>query len=149
MKKIIVLSAILLAGCNDMMDLYLGSQLPLDLYDSEEWGNLETERQIGDWIRENIKYEWDYTNHNQGPEETLKRGKGDCEDFAILFMCIAYFELGERYSLAYLDTGRAVESGGWVTHAVVSKDGRHFDPIWREEFRDVGYIYSFKEVFGR
>ena len=147
MKRIVLTFVVLLlVGCNQVMDMYLSLQHKFDLYQMD-FGDIYTEKDISNWIINNTDYEIDYLNINQDPETTIKRGKGDCEDFAILFMNIAYFELGEKYSLVYLNDGRAVVNGGTVNHAIVSKNGRHFDPISGEVYSNVGYIYKFGEVF--
>lgn len=36
------------------------------------------------WVNRTIAYAADLADHWQGPAETLARGQGDCEDFAIL-----------------------------------------------------------------
>ena len=69
--KAIVLLVIFLSGCHMEMGMELhGIQETLD------------------WVADNI----DYTRKNgdrwQSPEETVKRGKGDCEDFVILSVAL-------------------------------------------------------------
>lgn len=45
---------------------------------------LNSPQEIGQYIHDNIQYTRDVTDHWQRPEETLTRGKGDCEDIALL-----------------------------------------------------------------
>ena len=46
--------------------------------------NLNSPQEIGQYIHDNIQYTKDNLDHWQRPEETLSRGKGDCEDIALL-----------------------------------------------------------------
>jgi len=50
---------------------------------NDPWG-------IYDWIHERVEYEMDYVNYWKSPREILRSGKGDCEDFTILFMSLAH-----------------------------------------------------------
>jgi predicted transglutaminase-like cysteine proteinase len=45
---------------------------------------VETLEQANDFVNDRIKYKPDAVDYWQSPDETLKRGAGDCEDFCIL-----------------------------------------------------------------
>lgn len=42
-------------------------------------------RHLHHWVMDSIRYQKDPKNHWQSPQETLRLGAGDCEDFAILW----------------------------------------------------------------
>jgi len=45
-------------------------------------------QELSEWLTQNIKYELEMPDYWQPAEETLKRHKGDCDDFAILSSAI-------------------------------------------------------------
>lgn len=45
---------------------------------------IATPHQVDAWVNEFLTYAPDAADHWQTPAETLERGRGDCEDFAIL-----------------------------------------------------------------
>ncbi len=62
---------------------------------AQKWGYSErrTAELVHSWVASNIRYESDEDAHGradywQTPYETLRRGTGDCEDFAVLFCSI-------------------------------------------------------------
>jgi len=47
-------------------------------------GGITSPHQVDAWVNEFVTYAPDAADHWQTPAETLERGRGDCEDFAIL-----------------------------------------------------------------
>ena len=100
-----------------------------------------------------IDFEDDFIDEWNEPEDIIKRGKGDCDDFAILFSNTAYFVLGEKWDIAVLDDTykdeRTVIEGGVPSHAICHLDGVLLDP--QDAFiytnTKIGYLYKFDEVF--
>jgi hypothetical protein len=46
------------------------------------------EQQLFEYVKQRVKYRRDTGDHWQTPDETLARGAGDCEDFAILWLAL-------------------------------------------------------------
>ena len=118
------------------------------LYYSSDFEKLTSEKEICDYIAERVKYKKD--GHDAtGPEETLKRGYGDCKAFSILYMDIAYFAFFKKYSAGAVNTGRKIVEGGTVNHCIVVRpDGSQLEPQsgGTVDYK-LGYIFSFDEVF--
>lgn len=76
------------------------------LYYLEEWEDLDSFKQIGNWIRTNVKYQSEKYEEFSDPETTVTRGYGDCDDLAILFLNIAYVSLDLKGQLVALDQNR-------------------------------------------
>jgi hypothetical protein len=81
---------------------YDESQVP------EQFNNV---KEIARYVNSRITYKSDgYTkqglkaNYWQSPSETLERGKGDCEDKALLLLAIARKKLGKKGHLLVVDT---------------------------------------------
>jgi len=73
---------------------------------------------IRDWVANNIRYEYDSKVYGgeywQLPRETLSRGTGDCEDYAIL-LCSLYRAMGYSANDVYVVLGLKENTGhGWV-----------------------------------
>lgn len=118
------------------------------LYYSSDFEKLTTEQEICDYIAERVTYK--KAGHDAaGPEETLRNGYGDCKAFTILYMNIAYFAFYKKYSAGCVGTGRKVVEGGTVNHCIVVRpDGTLLEPqTGKTVHYDLGYIYSFNEVF--
>lgn len=97
--------------------------------------------ELCEWVAEEIEYKTDAPQYVQSPRETLDRGTGDCEDFAILYMWLLGREDAELVIVLVSDT---------AGHAVVELEGEWYDPSigwvfeigrWREldrmSYRDV------------
>ena len=142
MKYLALASIILLASCQNFMQLDYSVDLPKGV-DSLESAYLYTA---------SMNYKSDTEAHGQeeywqGPEETIDRTAGDCEDFAILFAALAV-ELGYR--------GEVVFCYG---HCVSRVDGQYYDPTpvltddgWKAdafepvEVEDVERVYTVSEA---
>lgn len=153
MNKIIFLLPVLLFSCNMMRDIdgYLMAKDHNLTYNSE-WQELESYRDIYLWINSNIDYKSEEVDSWDDPQIVLDRGYGDCDDWAILFMNIAYYALDIKMDLIIVESdsmSRAVVSGGNTNlHAMVYYDGHIIEPSnGLEYYGPIGYIYSFDEVF--
>jgi hypothetical protein len=76
---------------------------------------------INEYIYRNIVYASEEGDYCQSPIETLERGKGDCEDFAILFAYLAYESLGMKSEIVVVNTGEGV-------HSLVFAEGKYYEP---------------------
>lgn len=66
----------------------------------EELG-IESVKQIPEILKK-IKYEPDIIDYVQTPRETLEKGYGDCEDFAVLtYSLLDYLGLNPRFAIAF------------------------------------------------
>ena len=74
-------------------------------------------------VNEAIKYTADTEDKWQSPDETVKRGKGDCEDYAILKMSM--LEPFTECELAYT-------YADGVTHMILLCDGYVLDNLTNE-----------------
>ncbi len=155
MKKILVVMVIafMFVGCDMAQDIYLeANYCGHDLYEIEIDEELNSLEEIGEFLARNITYISDGSeNYTQSPEETWERKGGDCEDFAILFLNIAYFELGlkgELIFVEYSNISKSIEDGGDLDHAMVRYNGVIYEPQTGDIYTgSVGYYYSFDRVF--
>jgi hypothetical protein len=71
-------------------------------------------KKIRKWVKNNIKYRKDIYNYGifeywATPIETFRKGKGDCEDRAILFswLCYQYYDIKSEFiAIVHRDSGR-------------------------------------------
>ncbi|MCU0651413.1 MAG: hypothetical protein MUC39_00505 [Candidatus Omnitrophica bacterium] len=49
---------------------------------------IHSPEELSEWLPQNVQYELEMPDYWQSAEETLKRHKGDCDDFAILSSAI-------------------------------------------------------------
>lgn len=68
-------------------------------------------RGLSSWLKKNISYSKDRKNYAQKPYQTVQRGKGDCEDFAILSKSVLgkgaiMVEDGKHAILLFEDKGK-------------------------------------------
>lgn len=93
-----------------------------------------------EWDTNYISYKLDQDNYGKNdywasPKETLNRGCGDCEDYAILLMYEIYTSFGGKSELALTDH-----------HAIVKYAGKYYDVIPAKESNDypgIIAIYSY------
>ena len=151
MKKIIFILLVVFAvsGCDHFQDLYFLAKIGdgFDLYYHEDFEKLKSITQITEWVNSNIEYEKDAIGSSwQSPEETLKRGFGDCEDIAILLINIIYVSLGVKTDLVCNDVNnRKIVNGGKVNHAEIHYNGTIYDIYTAKPMRNVniGFMYTF------
>lgn len=159
MKKLLVLLLpLLFISCAQIADNMTDIDLSIkasghSLYYSDDFNNISSYSDIDNWIGKNITYKSESSDVWQNPEETIKKGYGDCEDFAILYMNILYVRFGIKAVLVICDsdkmTARTVVDGGEINHAILYFAGKYIDPQTGNEYRlyKVGYKYTFSEVF--
>jgi hypothetical protein len=124
MKYIIILLAVLIAGCS----IYTGQEdwdyhTPCD-YTFQSIDELET------WILTQLEPVDDIDQYGQSdywatPGETLAGMKGDCDDRAILFMYLARENFGYNPSLIVLHNPNG-DPGGHIASTIEEFPGRRF-----------------------
>ena len=125
MKKIIMIVLVLVSvGCSLYdygMDYYFMQKIQkTDIYYHEDFNELHTIDDIRTYLNDKIKYRSDKTEYWSTTKETLTKGYGDCEDYAIAFMNIYYVVFNEKCDLAAVHTKqRTVVQGGFVNHALI------------------------------
>jgi len=107
---------------------------------------------IAEWIGKNVRYANEYVDHWDDPKVTVLRGYGDCDDYAILFMNIAYVRWGIELDFVAvnrhdrqatnLEPDHAEIRYGWNTYSIYT--GR---PI--KDITYIYYMYTFDEMFRR
>jgi hypothetical protein len=122
------------------------------LYNDERFSEIKTFSGICAWLHENVSYMYDFTEYWQTPEFTVKNRMGDCEDYSILYINIAYVLFGVQASLCAVtmeNAPRTIVEGGMYNHYVVLlPDGRMIEPQNGRECRyTIQYVYSFDELF--
>lgn len=156
MKKIILGFLIVfgLIGCGRdiMIDIAYYEELdPIKFYDFAEYdlSNIKTFTDIGYFLQAHITYKDDNPNKFSGAENTMKRGYGDCEDYVIVFINIAYIVFGIKMDLLIVDTtNRTVVNGGIGDHVIVGYNGKTYSGQWGHEldYTNILYKYTFNEV---
>ena len=160
MKKIILLVVCLGFGScslvNEIADVVyedrFSNQELTDFHLEDE--NFKTIEDIGRFLRDNIIWESGTSTPVQSPKETWEKETGNCEDFTVLFMDIAFFELGIRCELVIVEKenveiSRNVEAGGLDTdHAMTRYSSIIYEPQNGHIYTGiVDYYYAFNEVF--
>ena len=121
-----------------------------------EWMALTSMAEVSTWIRSNIEYRLDEEEEFSNPEVTLKRGYGDCDDFALLSMNIIYVNRGLKMNLILLNSfiqnneKVIVDGGNDVNHATIGyNDLVYYLYFLQYAYKEpvVGYSYSFDYVF--
>ena len=143
-----------------MLCLFMGCSLVNNYYDSEienlldgkqlyygDFEEIKTVQEIGYYLIQKIDYKVDEVEEWSNPEETLNRGYGDCDDYAILYLNILYVRFGIKGSLAVVNHSREIVNGGITNHVVVFNDKIIEPQNGQEVLYDIGYIFSFDEVF--
>lgn len=155
--KILVLFVMVFALLNSCMvynsfqDTYnLDALSGKRLYYLDDFESLKSEKEICDYIKSRVSYRKNEAFKACDPAETLSRGYGDCQDFTILFMNIAFFALNKKYNAIAVDGNkRSVINGGFPNHLIAeSKNGKQIDPQGCQ-YTDytVMYRYTFDEIF--
>ncbi len=95
-----------------------------DIDDSSIPENIDTPKEIDDWVESHIRYVKDIKNNKrkeywQLPQETLSKGIGDCEDKALLAIALYYHR---RDNVGSLEIGEQNGTG----HAEPNYHGKTF-----------------------
>ena len=150
---LLVFAALLLSSCAFNPDESIDRQLHdkytgFSLYygDFSEVYHIDC---IPDYMHYCVKYS--ETRKAQSPQETLERGAGDCDCYAMLYMNIAFVRFGVKCDLAFCDTSREIIEGGKVNHAVIRlPDGECLNAQSGEPYTGpIGYVLDFDEVFSK
>jgi hypothetical protein len=137
-----------------------------ELFYSEEFEKITSTSGICNYIDSSYTYEYDAVGYCKNPEETFNSRKGDCEDFAVLFLNICYYKYNIKGSIVLINTNelpylypksRNIVGGGEINHAVVLFNGIIYDPSFPIDYSMIGtfeqrkniikYQYSFDEIF--
>lgn len=160
MKKTLVIIILLtiFTSCNLIYEIedeiYMG-YLDLPLYSGPELDtsyiitkNIHTE--VWYHTKNLLVYKYDTDDYWQSPFESISLGTGDCEDYAILFLNILYYNYNIKGNIILVNhQSRSVVAGGRINHCVVElPDGRQIDPqTGLQTNYTVKYRYTFDEVF--
>ncbi len=170
MKKAIItliLTITLLNSCDVQYiqdrtsDLFYERTLTADLYYSDDFNNIVSELFVSTYINHvaYVEYAKDIIEGTKQPKKTLESKKGDCEDFAVLYLNILYVRFGIKGSIILVDdvkfkehhrNTRAIREGGEISHAMIKVNGVIIEPQNGRVYRGyypIGYEYSFDEVF--
>lgn len=111
---------------NQWLKQQLASSLLHNLVKEQDWnalrdGNDATVHSILKYVKNNIKYERDYSNFGvmeywQTADETLSQGSGDCEDGAILILLLSIISGVEKTQID-LAWGQVIGGGHcWISY---------------------------------
>lgn len=159
MKKMLFILGfiIILSGCNGLnfidMSVY-GLLENVEYYDFAEYdlSGIKNFKHIGDFLQEHITFKADIGEEFLSPEETMKRGVGDCEDFSFLMANIAYIIMGIKMDIVIMNTsewGRTVVEGGIGNHICPAYNGEYYSGQYGYVvyIEQVLYKYTFDEIF--
>ncbi len=154
-QLIIIISIISITSCswNNFVDSEIFSHLePIQLYDYAEYDLTEitTYREIALFNRSLINYQTESGEKMTSPKDTINLGFGDCDEYALMFMNVAYLTQDVKMSFVMINLERSVVSGG---------NGNHYDVMYEgvvysaqtgrvSEQQEILYSYTFDEVFG-
>lgn len=99
-------------------------------FDNPKFSNMS---EACNWVYENIEYKKDKHDDWQLPQETLDRGKGDCEDMAILLMGIMKYQKGYNSELVI------VKFDSNSNHAIVKHKDKYYDCTNKEVSKHCKY----------
>ncbi|TET97720.1 MAG: hypothetical protein E3J23_08560 [Candidatus Stahlbacteria bacterium] len=161
MKKILMLTILIMAfsGCSSLWPTT--DELHDNIFSERASGHniyygdfseILVIEDISPWIMSRIVYMPDEGDKWDDPEVVLKRGYGDCDDFAILVMNIAYVVFGIEFDLVLVDTNlvRIIEEGGDINHASVAIENIVFDVYNLSRYSldiPIAFRYTFWKVF--
>jgi len=105
---------------------------------------------IKDWVANNIRYAFDSEVYGgeyfQLPRETLQRGTGDCEDYAILLTSL-YRAVGYDADRVYVVLGNTpMGYHGWIRIKLDIIGWRYIEPQWQGSYLRI--ILSESEIQG-
>ena len=126
----------------------------VEFYDFADYDltGIDSYRDIARWINARVQYKADTLEYFSSPEDTLRRGLGDCEDFSMLYINIAKIVLDIEMDLVILNIPvlRVIVEGGIGNHVDVHYNGVLYSAqLGIERFpTPILYIYTFDEVFG-
>ncbi len=114
-----------------------------------------TPAEVHSWARANIGYSREAKDHWASPEDTVARGQGDCEDWAILeraLLIAAGFPSDQLWMIVATDM-IVREDHAFLIAGDVALDCRADDPIPLDRLSDYKPIFGFcggkQYLFGR
>lgn len=113
MKQVsIIMACVFLSGCEFFADPMTLIRTPTKTFASMD--------ELQNYVTYELTYKNEFTDHWQAPQETIDRGGGDCEDFAIL---VAYYarQFGYQVYLVAMETPRG-------NHMIVMLNGKAYEP---------------------
>ncbi len=162
MKKIlfVLFPILLLTSCdiilNEAIDYFQEAAVTnKSLYDGD-FPEMKTFEEVAAYVMENIDYiQDDLLTPVAGPKESLERGYGDCDEFSLAFMNVAFFTLGIKFDFASTlvpegsTANRHIGEGGIINHALVMLDGVLYSAYNGRPCPDlpISYYYYFDEVY--
>ena len=150
MKRIIgiFILVVSLTSCSDVIGLvedmtYEGDYSYIPLYYGD-FDNIQDTSDIPRWMRSKVQYE---VSDVQSPKETLDKGTGDCDCYAILYMNITYILFDIKCNLVLTNNS----GGDLVNHAVVRlPSGKMINAQTGTDYNGPTYYeYDFDIVFKR
>lgn len=146
----IALMAFMLTGCQQIIDTSANMQYGDDFSGFNlfygDFSAIDSLWDIPYWMDKYVTFK--ETTEVLSPKEVMKRGFGDCDGYALLFMNIAYVRFGIKPSLCLVDYSRAIVDGGYVNHAIVKVNGKYYHAQSGQKYTgSIGYEYSFDHVF--
>lgn len=151
----LILSMFFFFSCNQVVDCFLTEHAKdHNLYYMEEWEELESFYDIGDWVNKNVPYRSDVFYEWSDPKVSIDRGYGDCNDRALVFANIAYRVKGIKMDLVAVNQSQmefepqySIESGGFVDHIMLRYQGQVYSTTGGTFSGSVGFYYSFNNCF--
>jgi hypothetical protein len=131
---------ILLAPLSGFLMLYFALTIPKDAFFNSRISEI---RKSVSWVR----YVADQDNYWQTPEETLERGAGDCEDFAMLLLQRFYEATDTKPQLVI------IEGENDSNHAIIFWNSYYIEPqtgrFISDEYLDGRIVasYSYEEAW--
>lgn len=115
-------------------------------YDCDDGVKVSNLQNVRFYVANNITYVSEVGDNWQLPEETLMLGHGDCEDFAILFMYLAYKYLElETYMVIY-----AIPVTQYIVyHAIVETNSIFYEPQTGMVYANYPYQKTNRYNYGR
>lgn len=155
MKRVLVIAILVfyLCGCKQIIDYGTDAGTATRYQNTPlyygNFGGIHAVEDIPYWMNFFISYQ--ASSDLQTPEECLKSGHGDCEEFSLLYLNIRYVVFHEKGELCIVDTSRTVEAGGTIgDHAVVRYGSKLIEPQTGEEvYYTVCYSYAFDDIFSK
>lgn len=154
---LMVLLIVVLSGCDINNYAKIGDGFELYYTDYSE---IETIDDIAPWICDRVTYRSDDSVYGedtfQSPKTTLESGYGDCEDFSLVWINIAFIKFGIKADLPMVLMETLPEpmqktrvNGGSFDHVMVYYNGLVYEPQNDCVYENVTieYIYTFDELF--
>lgn len=104
------------------------------------------------WIKKNVEYKNEYPDRWSDPRAVVSRGYGDCDDYALLYLNIAYILWGVELDFVAVNNLNRQDPEIEPNHAEIRYRWNNYDIYTGERIDEVTYIhymYEFDELFRR